>query len=427
MLRILLSDPAIKRAKPAEKPYKLTDEKGLYLLVNTTGKYWRLNYRFAGKQKTLALGVYPDVPLAGRVETDLNTGKKSRIKGARDLRDEARKLLADGIDPGALRKADKARATACAANSFEAVCRSWFAKAYADKAQTTRDKTLTRLEQDVFPWIGMRPVSEIAAADVLDVICRIEQRGALDIARRVFNYVSRTLRYADSHGMVARDVSASIDLSLVLTNRETRHHAAITSPQAVGGLMRAIDGFTGGFVTLCALKLSALTFVRPGELRHAEWAEFDIDGATWSIPGSKMKMDNAHAVPLSTQAVAILLELHKLTGRGRYVFPSERGGSRPMSENTVNGALRRMGFTKDEMTAHGFRAVARTLLDEELGFRPDFIEHQLAHAVKDPNGRAYNRTAHMGERRKMMQAWADYLDKLKAGAEVVPIRGNTAA
>lgn len=407
----MLTDTGIKKAKLSDKPFKMADGKGLYLLVNAAGKYWRADYRFGGKRKTLALGIYPDVTLAR----------------AREKLDDARKLLADGIDPAALKKATKARRAECAANSFEAVARSWFAKAYADKAQTTRDKTMTRLEQDVFPWIGARPVSEIAAADVLDVIRRIERRGALDIARRVFNYIGRTLRYADSHGMVERDVTASIDLSLVITQRETRHHAAITSPQAVGGLMRAIDGFTGGYVTLCALKLSALTFVRPGELRHAEWEEFDLDGATWSIPGHKMKMNHDHIVPLSTQAVAILLELHNLTGRGRYVFPSERGRSRPMSENTVNGALRRLGFTKDEMTAHGWRAVARTLLDEELGFRPDFIEHQLAHAVKDPNGRAYNRTAHLGERRKMMQVWADYLDKLKAGADVIPLHGKTAA
>lgn len=406
----MLTDTAIKKAKLSVKPFKLADGKGLYLLVNAAGKYWRVDYRFGGKRKTMALGVYPDVSLAR----------------AREKHADARKLLADGIDPAALKKATKARLAECSANSFETVARTWFAKAYADKAQSTRDKTMTRLEKDVFPRLGAKPVSEIAPADVLAVIQRIEQRGALDLARRVFNYVGRTLRYADSLGMVERDVTASIDLGLVLTQRETRHHAAITSPQAVEGLMRAIDGFTGGFSTQCALKLSALTFVRPGELRHAEWEEVDLEGATWSIPGSKMKMDNAHVVPLSTQAVAILSELHKLTGRGRYVFPSERGGSRPMSENTVNGALRRLGFTKDEMTAHGFRAVARTLLDEELGFRPDFIEHQLAHAVRDPNGRAYNRTAHLGERRKMMQTWADYLDKLKVGADVIPLHGRTA-
>lgn len=400
-----LSDPQIKKAKPADKPYKLADEKGLYLLVNAAGKYWRMDYRFAGKRKTLALGVYSDVGLSR----------------AREKRDEARRQLSDGIDPGELKKATKTQQAESAANSFETIAREWYVKAYAGKAESTREKTLTRLEQDVFPMIGGKPVSAITAGDVRGVVERIEQRGALDIAKRAFNYIGRTLRYADSRGLVARDVSASIDLNLILTNRETKHHAALTDPVAVGGLMRAIDGFTGSFVTVCALKLSALTFGRPGEVRHAEWAEIDLDSATWSIPGRKMKMGIDHIVPLSTQAVSILRELHAVTGRGTYVFPSERGGSRPMSENTVNAALRRMGFTREEMTAHGFRALARTLLDEVLGFRPDFIEHQLAHAVKDPNGRAYNRTAHLPERRKMMQAWADYLEKLKEGADVIPL------
>jgi len=408
-----LIDLKIKKAKPSDKPRKLADGGGLFVLVTPAGgKLWRLKYRFGGKEKLLAFGAYPEVTLAR----------------ARELRDDAKRALADGIDPGAAKqKAKRAALEACAANSFEAVARSWHALAYAGKAETTRTKTLTRLEQDVFPWIGVRPVSEITAADVLDVLRRIEQRGALDIARRVLNYIGRTLRYAATESMVAGDVSACIDPDLRLAKRETRHHAAITSPQAVGGLMRAIDGFTGGFVTLCALKLSALTFVRPGELRHAEWEEIDLDGATWSIPGTKMKMGNAHVVPLPCQAVAILHELHKLTGRGRYVFPSERGGSRPMSENTVNGALRRLGFTRDEMTAHGFRAMARTLLHEELGFAPEVIEHQLAHRVPDSLGTAYNRTKFLAERRRMMTAWADYLDKLKAGAEVIPLQGKTAA
>lgn len=403
-----LSDPQIKKAKPADKPYKLADEKGLYLLVNTAGKYWRMDYRYGGKRKTLALGVYPDVGLAR----------------AREKRDEARRRLADGIDPGELRKATKTQQAESATNSFETIAREWYAKAYAGKAESTREKTMTRLEQDVFPMIGAKPILVITARDVRAVVERIEQRGALDIAKRAFNYIGRTLRYADSRGLVVRDVSASIDLGLILTNRETKHHAALTDPVAVGGLMRAIDGFTGSFMTVSALKLSALTFVRPGEIRHAEWTEIDLDGATWSIPGRKMKMDIDHIVPLSAQAVAILRELHAVTGRGLYVLPSERGGSRPMSENTINAALRRMGYTKEEMTAHGFRATARTMLDEVLGFRPDFIEHQLAHAVKDPNGRAYNRTAHLLERSKMMQVWADYLDKLKVGAEVIPLLRN---
>lgn len=406
-----ISDPQIKKAKLSDKPYKIYFEKGLYLLVNAVGKYWRMDYRYGGKRKTLALGVYPDVGLAR----------------AREKRDEARKRLADGIDPGELRKATKTQQAESAANSFEAIAREWYAKAYAGKAESTREKTMTRLEQDVFPMIGAKPVSAITAGDVRGVIERIEQRGALDIAKRAFNYIGRTLRYADSKELVTRDVSASIDLNLILTNRVTKHHAALIDPIAVGGLMRAIDGFTGSFVSLCALKLSAMTFVRPGELRHAEWAEIDLDEATWNIPGRKMKMGVDHIVPLAAQAVAILRELQAVTGRGDYVFPSERGGSRPMSENTINAALRRMGFTKEEMTAHGFRAMARTMLDEVLGFRPDFIEHQLAHAVKDPNGRAYVRTAHLPERRKMMQEWADYLDRLKVGAEVILLHGQTAA
>ena len=401
-----LSDLACKKAKPGDKPYKLTDDKGLCLLVNTAGKYWRMNYRFGGKQKTLALGVYPDVSLAR----------------AREKRDDARKRMADGIDPGELRKAIKTQQAERAANSFEAIAREWYAKAYADKAESTQEKTMTRLQQDVFPVIGALPVSSIEPAHIRTVIEHIEKRGALDIAKRVFNYVGRVLRYADSRGLVARDVSASIDLKLILSSRETAHHAALTDPVAVGGLMRAIDSFTGSFITVCALKLAALCFVRPGELRHAEWAEFDLDNATWNIPGRKMKMKSDHIVPLSKQAVKILRELNAVTGSGVYVFPSERGKSAIMSENTLNAALRRLGYTNKEMTAHGFRAMARTILDEGLNFRPDFIEHQLAHAVKDPNGRAYNRTAHLPERRKMMQRWADYLDKLKRGAEVISFR-----
>lgn len=300
-----LSDPAIKKAKPADKPYKLADEKGMYLLVNAAGKYWRLNYRFGGKRKTLALGVYPDVSLAR----------------AREKRDDARKKIADGIDPSELKKAVKTQRTENAANSFEAVCRDWYAVAYANKAESTREKTMTRLEKDVFPQIGKKPISSITAPDVRGVIERIERRGALDIARRCFNYIGRTLRYADSKELVTRDVSASIALNLILPDKDTRHHAALIDPVAVGGLMRAIDGFSGSFVTTCALKLSALTFVRPGELRHAEWAEIDLDGATWNIPGTKMKMKADHIVPLSTQAVAILTELKDVTGHGGYESP----------------------------------------------------------------------------------------------------------
>jgi integrase len=405
-----LSDPAIKKAKPEAKPYKLTDEKGLFLLVNAAGKYWRLAYRFGGKQKTLALGVYPDVSLAR----------------AREKRDEARKLIADDIDPGELRKATKTQQAERAANSFEAIAREWFSLAYAKRADSTREKTMTRMEQDVFPVIGAMPISRIKPSHVRDVIERIAQRDAVDTAKRAFNYVGRVLRYAHTKDLVEQDVSASIDLKLILTQRDTRHHAALTDPAAVGGLMRAIDSFTGSFTTLCALKLSALSFVRPGELRHAEWSEFDLDGATWSIPGSKMKMKADHIVPLSTQAVTILRELHAVTGRGNYVFPSERGKSAVMSENTVNAALRRLGYAKEEMTGHGFRAMARTIIHEDLGIRPEVIEHQLAHRVPDALGTAYNRTKFLKERRAMMTAWADYLDRLKAGADVIPLHGKMA-
>lgn len=404
-----LTDKAIKNARAIDKPFRLFDGGGLYLLVNPDGsKYWRLKFMHSGKEKRLALGVYPDVSLAN----------------ARAERAKARKLLADGTDPGELRKATKAQQAERAANSFEVIAHEWYAKAYADKVDSTRKKTMTRLEQDVFPIIGAMPVSAIEPVHIRTVIERIERRGALDIAKRVFNYVGRVLRYADSKGLVARDVSASIDLKLILPSRETAHHAALTDPMAAGGLMRAIDSFTGSFITVCALKLSALSFVRPGELRHAEWTEFDMDNATWNIPGRKMKMKADHIVPLSVQAVAILRELYNVTGSGKYVFPSERGKSANMSENTLNAALRRLGYTRDEMTAHGFRAMARTILDEVLNFRPDFIEHQLAHAVKDPNGRAYNRTAHLPERRKMMQQWADYLDKMKVGAQVIQLHGT---
>lgn len=402
-----LTDPKIKNAKPGEKPRRLFDGGGLHLLINPDGsKYWRLKYLIHGKEKRISLGVYPDVTLA-----------EARSKAA-----EERRKLKDGADPAVERKTEKESRRKEAANTFKAVALEWFAKAYAEKARTTCEKTMTFLEKDVFPWIGGMPIADIKASDVRAVIERIEQRGALDIARRVFNYVGRVLRYADSKELVKRDVSASIDLALILPKRDTTHHAAITNPQAVGGLMRAIDGFTGGFSTVRALKLSALTFVRPGELRHAEWQEIDLAAAVWLIPGAKMKMGLDHIVPLSSQAVAILREMYTVTGHGRYVFPSERGGARCMSENTLNAALRRMGFTKNEMTAHGFRALARTILDEELKFRPDYIEHQLAHAVRDPNGRAYNRATHLPERREMMQRWADYLAEIAKDGKIVPFK-----
>lgn len=401
-----LTDTAIRKAKSSAKPVRLFDGKGLYLEVRPTGgKLWRLKFRFGGKEKLLALGAYPDLSLAN----------------ARKQRDEARALLAQGIDPGQQRKAAKIAWAGIAENTFEAVGRAWYAKVAPTLADTTKEKIIRRLEVDAFPVIGREPIANLGAADLIRVIERIELRGSVDIARRVHNYMGRIFRYAVGRGLASRDPSRDIELRDILPAANVRHHASVIDPKEVGGLLRAIDGFTGALTTRCALRLGALTFVRPGELRHAEWGEFDFDKAEWRIPAAKMKMKEQHIIPLSTQAIAVLREVHSLTGRGRYVFPSERGGGRPMSENTVNAALRRMGYSKDEMTGHGFRSMASTLLDE-LGFPHAVIERQLAHGEGNKVSAAYNFAEHLPERRRMMQQWADYLDKLKTGAEVIPLQ-----
>ena len=398
-----LSAPAVKNARVAEKPYKLTDGGGLFLLVNPDGsKYWRMAYRFADKQKTLALGVYPDVTLSV----------------ARNKRYEARKLLTNDVDPAMLKQVTKRASRVSAENSFEAIAREWYAKFSGEWVPSHGEKIIRRLERDMFPWIGKRPIAEITAPELLAVLRRIESRGALDTAHRAHQNCGQVFRYAIATGRAERDPSP--DLRGALPPAKETHYPALTDPKAIGDLMRAIQGYKGGFIVSCALRLAPLLFVRPGELRQAEWQEINLDTAEWHIPASKMKMDIAHIVPLSTQAVAILREIQAMTGDGKYVFPGMRMNGKPMSENTVNMALRTLGYTKEEITGHGFRAMARTLLDEVLGFRVDWIEHQLAHAVKDPNGRAYNRTAHLPQRRGMMQAWADYLDGLAAGAKVLP-------
>lgn len=404
-----LSDTAIRKIKPLDKAFKLTDEKGLFLLVHPNGsKYWRQKYRFDGKEKQLALGVYPDVSL----------------KDARERRDEARKLLANGVDPGAARKAKKAAGENNAANSFEVIAREWFAKFSAKWVPSHADKILRRFERDLFPWLGTRPIADIKAPELLQALRKIEARGSLDTAHRALQNCGQVFRYAIATGRAERDPSP--DLKGALPPAVETHLAAMTDPKDVAALLRAIDDYKGFYVTRYALRLAPLTFVRPGELRKAEWSEMDLDAAEWNIPAERMKLRLPHLVPLSTQAVTLLRELHAYTGNSRYVFPGARSNGRPMSDNAILAALRRMGFAKDEMSGHGFRAMARTILDEVLGVRPDFIEHQLAHAVRDPNGRAYNRTAHLAERRKMMQQWADYLDKLKAGAEVISLRGSSA-
>lgn len=404
-----LTDTFVKNIKPAGTPAgdKHRDGGGMYLLVNAGGKYWRMDYRFAEKRKTLALGVYPAVSLAK----------------ARQRRDKARELLADGIDPGAAKKEEKQAIAAAAGNTFESVAREWLAKTAADRMASTHTKVTTWLEKDVIPFIGKMPISTIGPRDVLGALRHMEGRGALDSAQRVKQICGQVFRYAVATGSAERDVTQ--DLKGALAKPAAGHFAAITEPKQAGDLMRSIFAYQGHPYTVAALKLSPLVFVRPGELRTAEWAEIDLDAAEWRIPGSKMKMKVDHLVPLSTQAVDILRSVQPLTGHGRYVFPGLRTGDRPMSENTINGALRVMGYAEEVHSAHGFRAMARTIMDEVLDQRVDLIEHQLAHAVKDANGRAYNRTAHLPARRVMMQTWADYLDKLRIGADVIQLRTAT--
>ena len=402
-----LTDTAIRNTKPQDKPIKARDSGGLYLLINPNGsRWWRLDYRFGGKRKTLSMGIYPDVPLAK----------------ARERRDAARKLLADDIDPGENRKIQKAAKTERSANSFEAIAREWFVKFKPGWAATHSDKIIRRLENDVFPWLGGRPIAEVTATELLVCLRRIEGRGALDTAHRAHQNCGQIFRYAVQTGRADRDPSSDLKGALPPARRE--HYASITEPEAVAELLRAIDGFRGTFVVASALKLAPLFFVRPGELRKAKWAEFDLDKAEWRYLVTKTKTD--HLVPLAAQAVATLRELHALTGHGEYVFPG-RDPLKPMSGAAVNAALRRLGYdTRTEITGHGFRAMARTILHQELGQKPEVIEHQLAHAVADNLGTAYNRTKFIKERRAMMQLWADYLDKLKAGAAVVPLHGATA-
>lgn len=407
MAKDTLNDVAIRKAKPKAKPYKLADGRGMYLLVSATGKYWRLDYRLEGKRKTLAMGCYPDVPLTK----------------ARERREEARQQIAGGIDPALVRKAQKQAVGERRANSFEVIAREWHVKHEQRWTNSHSDRIIRLLQRDIFPWLGNKPIRDITGPELLTVLRRIENRGALETAHRALQHCGQVFRYAIATGRAERDISA--DLKGALPPVKGNHHAAITDPKQIGALLRAIDGYQGSFVMQCALRLAPLFFVRPGELRQAEWSEIDLDTMLWTIPAERMKMREPLLVPLATQALAILQDLYALTGTSRYLFPSPRTPNRPMSNNGVLSALRRMGYAKDEMTGHGFRAMARTVLDEILEFRPDIIEQQLAHAVKDPNGRAYNRTKHLEERRRMMQVWADWLDKQKAGAQVLRLRQLT--
>ena len=404
-----LTDTAIRAAKPRAKPRKLFDGGGLYLEVSPAGgKWWRWKYRFGGKEKRLSLGVYPDVAL----------------KSARERRDAVRQQLATGIDPGQARKAQKL--ALAGADSFEAIAREWHAKFSPGWVARHSYRVLRRFENDLFPWLGKRPVADITAPEVLRVLRRIEGRGAVDSAHRAMRNCGQVFRYAVATGRAERDPTG--DIRGALPPPKERHHAAIIEPKGIGELLRAIDGYEGFFVTKCALRLAPLLFVRPGELRKAQWPEVDFDRADWRIPAQRMKMREPHIVPLSRQAVDILRELEPLTNRvssiksdtPNFVFPSARSSKRPMGENAVIAALRRMDYTKDEMTGHGFRAMASTLLHEH-GWNHQVIERQLAHAERNAVSAAYNFAEHLPERRKMMQAWADYLDALKGGADVVPL------
>ncbi len=406
-----LTDAKIRAAKATEKAEKLFDGGGLYLLIapladGNVGRRWRLKYRFRGKEKLLAIGTYPEISL----------------REAREARDDAKKLLVRGTDPAAQKKADRIIQT----DTFKAIAEEWLRMQSSKLAEVTLDKARWIFEGFIYSKLGDKLITEIKAPDLLMALRAIEHKGMHETASRAKQRVGQIFRFAIATGRAERDITA--DLRGALAPVVVKNRAAITDPGKVGELMRAIDGYQGDPATCAALKLAPLTFVRPGELRGAAWAEFDLDAAEWRIPGERMKVQTRepHIVPLSRQAVAVLRGLEPLTGNGRLVFPSLRSREREMSENTLNAALRRMGFQQHEMTAHGFRAMASTLLNEQ-GFPPDVIELQLAHQERNKVRAAYNRATRLPERRKMMQAWADYLDGLKAGTKVVPIRRTSSA
>lgn len=403
-----LSDVAVRTAKPSEKPFKLVDEKGMYLLIQPTGaKLWRLNYRFDGKQKTMALGSYPDTSLAQ----------------ARNKRDEARKLLAQEIDPGAQRKQEKLERRDSLANTFEAVGREWMKVKGKEWTESYAGKTTACLERHAFPSIGNKAIKDITAPELLAMLRAIEKRGTVDMAHRVQQHCGAIFRFAVATGKAMADPTTALKGALSTVKQE--HYAALTDPKDYADLLRSIDEYRGEVTTKTAMQMLAYTFQRTKEVRFAEWSQFDLDGAMWRIPAGIMKMREEHLVPLCKQVVALLRELHTLTGTGSLVFPSTTNRERPISENTVTYGLARMGF-KGRMTGHGFRSVASTILNEQ-GYRHDVIERQLAHAERNQVRAAYNRAEYLPERKTMMQEWADYLDKLKAGAQVIPLHGDAAA
>lgn len=385
----------VQSAKPKDKSYKLSDGRGLYLEISPSGgKWWRYKYRFDGKEKRISLGTYPDISLAK----------------ARDNHIAARKLLAEGIDPSEDRKSKKAIKKINAENSFEQVARAWWKSHMQNKAASHKDKVIRRFELYLFPWIGNKPISDITSPQILEVIRRIEKLNIAETAHRTLQTAGQVFRYAVQNGYALRDVT--VDLKGAIPPTTTKHMAAFTEPKQIAELLRAIDGFKGTLTVQCALKLSPLVFVRPSELRQARWKDIDLDAGQWCYLVSKTKTD--HLVPLSTQAVEILRTIQPLSGHGEYVFQGGHSPLRPMSEAAINAALKRMGYdTQSEITGHGFRAMARTILHERLNIDPHIIEHQLAHKVPDTLGAAYNRTKFIDQRKIMMQSWADYLDALK--------------
>ena len=402
-----LTDTAVRNAKPTDKIRRLFDGGGLYLELTPTGsRLWRMKYRYDGKEKRLSFGSYPTIALAE----------------ARQRREEAKKLLANGVDPGEHKKAVQAARQDQASNSFEIICREWMATRSdtVEKAQCA--KTLSRMENDVFPWIGKKSITAISSPEILSVLKRIDDRGARYTARRTRSEISRAYRYAIATGRAERDPCP--DLRDAIPAPKTKNFPSITEPSQVGELLRALEGFRGTFQVRCALLLAPMLFVRPGELRKAEWSGIDLEKGEWRYLITKTQ--TLHLVPLASQVVSILRDLHPLTGHGRYLFPG-RDPKKPMSEAAINAALRRLGYnTKTEITGHGFRAMARTILAEELHQKPEVIEHQLGHSVPDALGTAYNRTKFLNERRVMMQIWADYLDQLRIGARIISIHETAA-
>lgn len=403
----MLTDTKLRALKPRAGAFRIADANGLCIEVRPTGaKTWRYRYRHAGSASIITLGEYPIMSLAE----------------ARAGRDKARAVLRGGANPANVARAQRALQAEHTANTFAAIATEFLAKREKEGMGTGSVTRAHRLIEKDLAGIGNLPITEVTAVTLLAALRKLEHRGVVETAHRARGLAGQVFRYAIATGRVERNPAG--DLAGALEQPQTKHFASITEPEKIGELLRAIENYSGSPVTIAALKLAPLVFVRPGELRKARWADIDLEAAEWRYTASKTH--TPHLVPLSEQAIAILHDLQPLTGRHEYVFPGVRSAQRPMSENTVTAALRYMGFGNETMSGHGFRAMARTVLDEVLHFRPDYIEHQLAHAVRDPNGRAYNRTAHLVERRKMMQTWANYLDSLRTGAKVIPMARQSA-